>query len=184
MKLTEDEKFVRDEVAKIYNQLVINCMKTCGDGYERWGHDLLPMTIEMFLSKDVKTQLKVIADNKLENYITYMMGLQLKSSSSRFWHHYRKDTNKYRELFPNYNYRNHDPEYAKPFEDEEDEITTCIKKAVENLNPYERMIVNEVIIEGETYKKVSETYDIPYYALKRDAEVIKLKLKQLCKHLK
>jgi len=88
---------VTKEIGNIYNQLVINCEKTCGAGYNRWGSDLLPMCIEMFLEKDTEYIYKVYTDGKLENFITFMMGFQLKSSSSRFWHVYRKHLNSNRE---------------------------------------------------------------------------------------
>ena len=182
MELTPKEKFVREEIAKIYDQLVINCKKTCKAGYERWGHDLLPMCIEMFLNKDIKTQLKVIKDGKLENYITFMLGLQVKSGSSRFYSEYRKDSNSYREFFPNYEYRV-EHQFEKPFEDEEDEVITCIKQQMKKLNPYDKMLVEEILIQKEKYTTVSRKYDIPYASLKRDSELLQIKIKQKCKHL-
>ena len=182
MNLSKEEQFVRDELAKIYDQLVINCQKTCGDGYERWGHDLLPMTIEMFLEKKVEQQLKVIADGKLENFITFMMGRQLKSTSSRFWHHYRKDSNSYREYLPGFKY-NIDPEFPKPFEDEDLPVVDCIKYLVEKFDPFEKMVYNEHIIEKKKYVELSEKYDIPYYTFKVTSDMIKQKLKKECQHL-
>lgn len=73
--------------------------------------------------------------------------------------------------------------HQEPFEDEEDEVVTCIKAQMDKLNPYEKMIVNEKVIEGKTYKKISEQYDIPYSSLTRTAEETLQKLKDLCIHL-
>lgn len=182
MDLTPKEKFVREEIAKIYDQLVINCKKTCKAGYERWGYDLLPLCIEMFLTKDIDIQLKVIKDGKLENYITFMMSLQVKSSSSRFYAQYRKDSNSYREYFPNYEYKIEE-QFSRPFADEEDEVITCIKNQMKKLNPYDKMLVDEILIQKEKYTTVSRKYNIPYASLKRDSQLLQIKIKQKCKHL-
>ena len=183
MKLTEDEKFVREKISNIYDQLVINCKKTCKAGYDRWGHDLLPLCIEMFLMKDIEIQLKVIDDGKLENYITFMMGLQLKSSSSRFYSVYRKENYNYREILPNYAYTKEGKDFAGPFEDEEDPTITCLKDLIAKLNPYEKMIVNERIIGKEKFSILSRRYNITYSTMKKDAEILKAKLKAKCRHL-
>lgn len=183
MELTKDEKFVREEISKIYDQLVINCKKTAKEGYEKWGHDLLPMCIEMFLLKDIDTQLKVISDGKLEHYLTFMMSLQLKSSSSRFYSVYRKEGNSYREILPDYKYKNKGNYFPEPFEDEEDPTVTCLKSVIQNLNPYERMVVNERIIGKEKFSVLSRKYNITYSTLKKDAELLKIKLQRKCRHL-
>ncbi len=178
------KKLIRKEVEKIYPQLVINCQKTCGMGYEKWGHDLLPLCIEMFLSKTVYHQLKVIRDGKLENYITFMLGLQLKSSSSRFYHHHRKETNKYREWLPHYAYKVPNDFFPEPFEDEEDPVITCLNKVKASLPPFERMVVNRHIINGEKYIDLSKEFDIPYYAFKLVSNKIKKLMKESCGHFR
>ena len=51
--MTDKKKreIVTEEVGKIYDQLVINCKKTCGAGYDQWGEDLLGMSLEIFFEK-------------------------------------------------------------------------------------------------------------------------------------
>ena len=73
--------------------------------------------------------------------------------------------------------------FTEPFEDEEDEVVTCIKAQMEKLNPYEKMIITEKVLDGKTFKEISKQYDIPYSSLTRTAEETIKKLKQLCKHL-
>jgi len=184
--MTEGEKreIVQKEITRLYPQLVINCRKTCGAGFDKWGGDLLPMCIEMFLQKTTPYIWKVHQDGKTENFITYMMGLQLKSSSSRFFHHYRKFAEKTRELLPNYELSQDRVEHNKAFEDESSLINECMKKTIAKLNPYEKMILNEIIIDGNRFNHISEKYNINYYSLKNDCEKIKLKIKHACKHLR
>jgi len=184
MDLTKEEKFVREQISKIYDQLVINCEKTCTTAYERWGHDLLPMTVEMFLQKPIKAQLKVIKDGKLENMLTFMMNRQLKSNSSRFWHHYRKDSNSYREFLPDYGYNGYTVvDFPTPFKDEEPPAVTCVKSLVDKLSPFEKMVYNRIIIGGEKYIELSRELDIPYYTFKITTKKIKDKLNRSCQHL-
>lgn len=184
MTQEEKRKVVTAEIGRIHPQLQINERKTTGAGHYKWGGDLLSMCIDMFLEKDTDYIWKVYKDNKLENFITYMMGFQLKSSSSRFWHKYRKESEKSRELLPNYELRQQRVTFNHAFHDEESLIYTCMKKAIEDLNPYEKMVVNEIIIDGNNYKKTSEKYNINYYSLKKDYEQIKALIKNKCRHLR
>lgn len=182
MKLSKDEQKVRTELTKIYPQLVINCQKTCGAAYDKHGGDLLAMCIEFYLEKPLDYQLKVIDDGKLEHFITHMMGFQLKLGTTRFYHHYRKHNEKMRELLPNYVYKGWMVEYEKPFQDEESEVYQCMKQVIEKLNPYEKMLVDELIINKEKYIDVSKKYNIQYTHLKRDSIKVRNKIKQACQH--
>lgn len=181
--MTKDEKFVRDEITKIYPQLVINIQKTCGYNTQRWGDDLLALSVLFFLEKPLETQLKVIQDGKLENYITFIASLQVRSGTSKFFNDYRRFTASIREFLPNYAYEYDKVEFPEPFEDEETEVMSCIKYHMEELNPYEKMLINERVMEGKTFKEISEQYDIPYSSLTRQTEETLNKLKKLCSHL-
>lgn len=182
--MTIYQTLVRKEIEKIYPQLVINCEKTCTTNYEKYGHDLLALCIEMFLDKTIVHQLKVISDGKLENYITYMMSLQLKSSSSRFYHLYRKHTDRSRELLPDYSYHKQgivNDFYKEPFHDEELEVVSCLKKVRKDLMPFEKMVLDRHLVNGEKYKHLSEEYNIPYYTFKLTANKIKKLMQEKCK---
>lgn len=174
---------VTEEIGKIYEQLVINCQKTCGAGYDKWGEDLLAMCIEMFLEKDTDYMYKVYTDGKLENFITFMMGFQLKSSSSRFWHVYRKHLNSNRELYENYVYSPDRVARNKAFSDEPSDIYYCMKKVIDSLDPYQKMLVNEIMIGKKKFNKTSEKYNINYHALKTDYKKVKELIKKKCQHL-
>lgn len=184
--MTDSQKrqIVTDEIGKIHHQLVINSRKTCGAGTDKWAGDLLAMCIEMFLEKTTDYIWKVYQDKKLENFITFMMGFQLKSGSSRFYHRYRKAIEKSRDLLPNFELRQDRVAQNTAFEDEPSELYSCMKKVIDGLNPYEKMIVNEIMVDGTKFNKTSKKYDINYYQLRKDYELIQIKIKNKCSHLR
>lgn len=182
-KLTDKEKKVREELTKIYPQLVINCRNVTGAAYNKHGGDLLAVCVEFYLSKPLDYQLKVIDDGKLEHFLTHMMNFQLKLGTTRFYHYYRKHHERQREWLPNWDY-DIDPEFAKPFEDEEDPVITCLNKQIKDLDPYKKMIVEEFIKNGESYHSICKKYNISYSVLKRDTQQLILNLKRQCKHLR
>jgi len=182
--MTDKKKreIVTEEVGKIYDQLVINCKKTCGAGYSRWGEDLLAMCLEMFFEKKTDYIWKVYQDGKLENFITFVMAFQLKSNSSKFWHVYRKHLYSYRELYPNIPYANH-VSYNQAFNDEPSDLYYCLKKAIDSLDPYQKMLVNEIMIGGKKFNKTSQKYNINYHSLKTDYKLVKALIQRKCQHL-
>ena len=183
-KLTEDEKRVREELAKIFPQLKINADKVCGSAASKWSGDLLQLSIEMFLEKDTEYQIKIIDDGKLENFITYVMNFQLKrGNTTRFYHTHRKFIGKTRELFNGtYDYKQ-DNSLVKPFEDEISELQMCIDKQVEKLNPFQKMLIQEKVYHGISFVEISEKYDIPYSSLQTGLKKTLKNIKELCKHL-
>lgn len=178
--LTKDEIYVRDELTKVYPQLVINMKKTCGYNSNIWADDLLALCVTFFLEKPIETQLKVIADGKLENYITFIAGMQVKSGSSKFYTTYRRFLYNTRELYVNYAYNQQRVTYEQPFDDEESPQLRCIKYHMEKLNPYEKMIIQKKVIDDFTFKDISKEYNIPYTTLAADTKKTLNKLKELC----
>tara|TARA_R110001606_G_C15390097_1_gene651450 strand:- start:1107 stop:1673 length:567 start_codon:yes stop_codon:yes gene_type:complete len=175
---------VRKELEKVYPQLLINVRKVTGAGYKRWGEDLLPMAIEMYLEKPIEYQIKVIDDGKLENFITYIMSFQLRLGTTRFWHHYRKFNESIRDFLPNYDYGTKYMVEGNPFDGEEDICTTCINSEIEKLNVYEKMLIKEHVLEGKNFSKISKQFNITYTTLKKDCKEVLERLNQLCKHLR
>ncbi len=59
----------------------------------------------------------------------------------------------------------------------------CIKQAINNLDPYEKMLVEERVIKGRKFKELAERYDIPYSSLTYTLKNTIKELKEKCKHL-
>lgn len=183
MTLSTKEKQVRKALTDIYPQLVINARNVCGAAYDRYGHDLLALAVEFFLEKEVDYQLKVISDGKLENYITKIMNFQLKLSTTKFYHKYRKPTEKARELYDNYDYGPSMVEFNSAFEDEQSECIQCLHKEIEKLDPYFKMLVKERVIENKKWIEITRKYNnISYANLKKDTQVLIEDLKKKCQH--
>ncbi len=180
--LNEEEKFVRDQIIKIYEQLVINCRNVSGAAYKKYGQDLLAYCVEIYLSKPLEVQLKVIADNKLENYITKLMNFQLKLGTTGFYHKYRKHHEKQREYLTDYIYSPASLTHNLAFQDEPNQLMDCMKKVVDDLDPYKKMLVDNFITEKNSFTDVGNKFNITYSHLSRDLKALKLEIKNKCKH--
>jgi len=183
-KLTEDEKRVRKELAKVFPQLKINAVKVCGAGASKWSDDLLQLSVEIFLEKETDYQIKVIEDGKLENWVTFVMNFQLKrGKTTRMWHTHRKFIGSTRELFNGtYDYKQNEM-FPEPFADEISDLQLCIDKQVEDLNPFQKMLIQEKVYYGNSFVDISKKYDIPYTSLQQGLKRTLRNIKELCKHL-
>ena len=178
IELTEQEKWVRKELTKLYPQLQINERKVLGSAYEQYGGDLLAVAIEFFLNKPIANQVEAFEKGTAENYVTFIMNLQAKSSSTHFYHHYKKHTLNMREYYPDsYLYDAHKRE-----DDSDDDLMLCIKANIEKLNPFEKMLVTERIIKGMPYDDIILKYNITYASLSGELNKVKKKLRKLCQH--
>ena len=183
-KLTDDERRVREELTIVFPQLQINAQKVCGAAYQRWGDDLLQLSVEMFLEKPIEDQIKTIENKKLENFITYIMNFQLKrGQTTRFWHTHRKFIGSTRELFNGtYDYKQNEM-FPEPFADEISELQLCIDKQVEDLNPFQKMLIQEKVYYGNSFVDIAKKYEIPYSSLQQGLKKTLKNIKELCQHL-
>lgn len=185
MELTEKEIYVREELAKLYPQLIINSKKTCGAAFDKHGLDLIAVAVEFFLNKPIDKQVEAFETGKAENFITFIMGTQLKSSSSKFYRDYRHHHIKQREFFPNFDYDKYSDDHVSHlhvFEDEPDEFLQCLQCELEKLPAYEQMVFRRLLINKEPASTLSKEYDIPYYHFKQTAIQVQNQLKNRCKH--
>lgn len=184
-ELTQDEIYVRAELTKLYPQLLINCKKTLGAAYDKHGGDLMSTCVEFFLNKPIEIQVESFKSGKAENFLTFMMGMQSKSGTSRFYTMHRKFHESQRELYVNFDY-----DYLKksgisdPFDDEDDDLMLCIKAVQDKLDPYEKMLLTERVIQKESFVNISEKYDIPYSSLAGQLKKVLKKIQIQCQHLR
>ena len=71
----------------------------------------------------------------------------------------------------------------KSFKDEPSDMYYCMKKVIDSLDPYQKMLVNEIMIQGKKFNKTSEKYDINYHSLKNDYKKVQDLIKSKCQHL-
>jgi len=178
-ELTDEEKkkILDKELTKIYPQLVINMTKVCGYNAPLWADDLLVVGLEYWLAKPLEQQWKTHLDGKIENFITYICSVQVRSGGSRFYTQYRKPSIQSRELFDNYKYV-----ADEDIEEEYGLVIDCMKKQIELLNPYEKMLIEEKIIQGRSYAYINQKYNIHNGHLLRDIKRIVKQIRTKCKH--
>ena len=185
--LSEDEIFVRDRLNKIYPQLLINSRKVCGSGFDKWGGDLLSLSILFFLEKPIEQQLSTIDEGKLENFITYIMKVQLLSSTSKFYNDYRRSSINSRLLLDDFHYGDKYMEEMGLFPEEEEAaeavVIKCIECELEKLDVFQKMLVKEKLIGRRTFTSISEQYGINYDSLKKGTNKIIKKIKSKCRPL-
>lgn len=149
--MTKDELYVRKELEKIYPQLLINVKKVCGKGYSQWGEDLLPVAITFFLEKPLQQQLKTIREGKLENFITWIMNIQLKSNSSYHFSMYRRPMARNRELWEDkYDYMSKEDFIVEDFNEE---LLQCVEEQLDKIP----VVFKEAIL-GITFRHEAMTY--------------------------
>ena len=181
-KLSPDELYVRAELTKVFPQLKINAEKVCGWGAKKWSDDLLQLSVEMFLEKDLKVQLYTLEIGKLENLITVIMNQQLKlGNTTRFYHTHRKFLTSTREIYDNHTY---DSDYLS-FQDEPDEdlppVMKCIQCEIKKLKPYEQMILRKSVMYGHKFTEIAKEYGIPSSTIARDVKRELKILNEKCK---
>ncbi len=182
-ELSPDELYVRQELAKIFPQLKINAQKVCGWGATKWADDLLQLSVEMFLLKDIKTQLYTIKIGKIEHLITTIMNQQLKlGPTTKFYHVHRKFLGTTRELFDNHAYASEHLSFQEDFEiTDRSPLEECIHCEMAKLKPYEQMIVRKNIMYGHKFKEIADEYGIPASTIARDVKKELKKLNEKCK---
>lgn len=162
------EEVIRKHLEDIYPQLRVNEWKTCTDDSPYLG-ELLPFIILEFFRKPLEVRLDVCENQKLEHYITRMMGLQLKSGSSPFYSHIRKyyfKINRNMEVGDDYN----NPLTADTEEYVEETIySRALREAVEELglNFYERDMLDKIGKQGWSQIKYAQHYGMGYQSVQR-----------------
>jgi hypothetical protein len=185
--LTEEEIFVRKALEEVYPQLLHNMRKVCGEGYDKWGEDLLPVAIEYFLRFDIQKQLDTIYNGKLENLITFIANRQLKSGATYYFTYYRKFPESSRllvdNLIPKTDFTDVNAEQERLEEEqEESDAIECMMQFKNTLDPFKKMLVDKVFLEGLTLRTISRRYKINYYALKTELPIVKEMLRDHCQH--
>lgn len=187
---TEDNMKVaiNKAVTKHWDKMVQDSIRICGYNANQWAEDLLAFHIaELLTKKPLAWQYKLIVeDDALLNYMGKSMALGLKSSASPFWHQIRKPMYKNRELIPE------SYEYGEEFEDHiNEEFDTakkdrskeeCVEWALEQLNFYDRALIQQKFQQRKTYNEIKDYYGIPHTAVVKDTRAAVKKLKEYCKH--
>lgn len=164
-----------------YDQLVINSHKTCSDNAMYSREDALAHMLEYFFGLPLEKQWKIYCDGGLEFYITRGLALQVKSSSSSFYHKYRKPLIRERELV---NERGEEYYGLQDLTNTEelDGRMKCLRFLYDNeLNMIDKWLVEQKVFQDKKIRHIAQEYDIVEADLTRQWNAIKQRLIRYCK---
>lgn len=191
MTQKDKKKVVDDWITKNYKQLEINSKKLA-QANNPLRPDLLAHTLEQFLTKDLDIQYRIVSEEKPEFYITRMMALNLKSSTSSFYTKYRKPAMAIREFHVNKKYEGQEYDYELDDVLEGDifaEVNSkhvIIRKALKELkeyNVYFYDVIQKLYIGDWSHTDYSEHYGIPMHELRHNVTQARHKFKKIHKSI-
>lgn len=189
--MTEEENMkiaINRSISKHWKKLVADSKRISGYNYTQYGEDLLMFCLSEFLSKkSLDYQYKVcVTDNKFPNYMGRAMSLNIKSSSSPFWTHYRKAMYNNRGVYEAEYNDSYVTEHISPnddFDKQDHQIDamSCILHQLEHLDFYHKALVEDYFINEMTYKQMNIKYGITLDSLKKGVNNGLKLIKQKCK---
>ena len=163
-----------------YNQLEINVTKSCGSD-PTFKDDLLGYTLEYFLSLPVEKQVKIYDDNAIEQYLTRLAAISLKSSTSPFYSKYRKFLMNAREMTEWTPFR---PEVEYVEEVVECKACKCIEEAIsKHADWYEKRLLEMSVLEEMKPAAIAQELNLDSKSVTSNISVAKKKIAKQCKHL-
>ena len=164
-----------------HGQLWINVHKVLGYSQvaiEKWGDDLLAWSYEQFTKKPISKQYEIYSGGKLEFYITRGMALAIKSSTSPFYHHYRRFNRTTAIINKDSDYQGRaidkSHEYAKLEGNEQ-----IMRDAVASLNFYDKFLITEYYYNKKSAREIARITDIAPFSISRDIKKALHKIKRI-----
>ena len=179
-ELTDDEKrdMINIAIAKHYPKMLLDEKRITSYNYHLYS-DLLSFCLEQFLcKKDINYKYKVcVTDDAILNYMGRSMSLNLRSSSSPYWSHIRRDSYNYRGIY----LAETDKSYINGDYDEivvkEDADYNCMLTQLEKLDFYHKPLITDYYLNGMTYAQLNKKYSISLkhlnQAINKGLEIIK-----------
>ena len=162
-ELTDDEKrdMINIAIAKHYPKMLLDEKRITSYNYHLYS-DLLSFCMEQFLcKKDINYKYKVcVTDDAILNYMGRSMSLNLRSSSSPYWSHIRRDSYNYRGIY----LAETDKSYINGDYDEivvkEDADYDCMLTQLDKLDFFHKPLVTDYYLNGMTYAQLNKKYGI------------------------
>ena len=164
----EKHQIINDAITEMYIQLQGNATNVATYNSDR------------FLKRPIKDKWKIFMQGKLERYLTSAMSLALRSSTSPFFHKYRKVYTRVvdKEL-------KSDGGAWEIIEDGDDkflhEAAEIAGKAVDELHFYDRQLIKDYYYSGYNLTEIGEKYNINAQRVGRDIKKALKKLEQILK---
>ena len=161
--LTEDEMrdMINREITLAYPKMLKDERQITSYNYHLYS-DLLSFVLAEFLGKkSIQYQFQVCCINKkVLNYMGRSMSLNLRSSTSPYWSHIRKDSYNYRGIY----LAETDKSYVNGDYDEitinEDDDYSCMLIQLEKLDFYHKPLIIDYYLKNMTYDQLNKKYGI------------------------
>ena len=161
--LTEDEMrdMINREITLAYPKMCKDEKRITSYNYHLYS-DLLSFVLAEFLGKkSIQYQFQVCCINKkVLNYMGRSMSLNLRSSTSPYWSHIRKDSYNYRGIY----LAETDKSYVNGDYDEitinEDDDYSCMLIQLEKLDFYHKPLIIDYYLKNMTYDQLNKKYGI------------------------
>jgi hypothetical protein len=162
-ELTDDEKrdMINVSITKHYPKMLKDEKRITSYNYHLYS-DLLSFCMEQFLCKKPLDYIfKVcVTDDAILNFMGRSMSLNLRSSTSPYWSHIRRDSYNYRGLY----LAETDKSYVNGDYDEieirQDDNYDCMIIQLNKLNFYLKPLIVDYYIKGMTYDQLNKKYGI------------------------
>jgi len=177
-----NEEVINRELNKIIGEIyewVLREIKTniCKDQMREYGEELLHFMIIELFNKSPEYKQQLINDKKVQYWLLTSSGLQLRSSSSPF----------YRLIRETRGYSDGGEEDGVldliTYEPLDTELYDCFLQAMDNLDFYQRKLVEEKYLNELSFKDISIKYQIGLNHIKADLYKALEKMRIFCKHI-
>jgi DNA-directed RNA polymerase specialized sigma subunit len=171
MELSQEDKIreINIMVTKSYPKMQEDFKKITSYNSKMY-EDLLPFCISELLSKksiDYQYQL-ICVDKKLANYIGRSMSLNIRSNTSPYWSHYRRESYSSRGVYLTDNEREADYQPDDfDLELHEQNPRECLHYSIEKLDFYHKAIITDYYLNDMTYNEMHSKYGITLASLKK-----------------
>lgn len=177
----EKHKIINDAITEMYTQLQGNATNVATYNSDKWADNLLADTLERYLRRPIEDRWEIFMQGKLERYLTSAMSLALRSSTSPFFHRYRKVYTKIADQ--------HLTSDGGEWEVDESGDNKMLKlaaeeagKAVNELHFYDRQLIKDYFYSGYNLTEIGEMYNINAQRVGRDIKKALAKLEQILKN--
>ncbi len=188
--LTQEEKktMVNIAIEKSYPKLYQDFRRITSYNHQQF-EDLLLFCVHEFLTKkSIDYQFKVaVIDNALPNYFGRSMSLNLRSSTSPYWHKYRQEGYISRGV---YEFETDSQFVQGEFDEIKDMLSPateidpyeCMMQAIDKLDFYHKPLLIDYYLNGMTFTQMKEKYGIHLPYLKKAVTSAIKQIQQHCKH--
>jgi len=182
--LTDDEKrdMINIAITKHYPKMLKDERQITSYNYHLYS-DLLSFCMEQFLiKKDINYQYKVcVEDDAILNYMGRAMSLNLRSSTSPYWSHIRRDSYNFRGLYLAESDKDYISGNYDIIQEQEMDSQDCVLQALEQLDFYHKPLLTDYYLNGLNYSQLNKKYGISPNHLKKAIDTGISIIKQQCK---